>query len=250
MPRAAAAIAWILLLLAAAGPASGQDPGAVPDTLINAWCPVMTDREVDETSATVMHEGKPVRLCCKKCVAKFRAEPGKYLARLPQFGGREGEDAAPPAGREPAAPPPWTRRLGRFHPMVVHFPIALLLLAAMLEIAAVLRKRPAHGPAARPLVLAGAAGAVLAAVLGSLLSEEMTLTGTSADLLDRHSLTGWWTAGLAVAAAAAGEILRKRGGRALRAAYTLLLVAGAALVGFAGHAGGLLVFGSEWFAGG
>jgi YHS domain-containing protein len=37
--------------------------------------------EMDERVATV-HEGQTFEFCCKPCLAKFRKEPGKYVAKL------------------------------------------------------------------------------------------------------------------------------------------------------------------------
>ncbi len=31
---------------------------------------------------TLVHEGQQVKFCCKPCVKKFKANPGKYLATL------------------------------------------------------------------------------------------------------------------------------------------------------------------------
>lgn len=31
---------------------------------------------------TIVHEGQEVKFCCKPCVAKFKANPAKYLAKL------------------------------------------------------------------------------------------------------------------------------------------------------------------------
>ena len=33
----------------------------------------------------VEYQGKKVYFCCKDCVEKFKADPEKYLAKLPQF---------------------------------------------------------------------------------------------------------------------------------------------------------------------
>lgn len=56
--------------------------------------------------------------------------------------------------------------LGRLHPALVHFPIALFLAAALAEL--ILFARPASGlePTVRFLVYTGAAGGILAALLG------------------------------------------------------------------------------------
>src|SRR5262249_18287321 len=58
------------------------------------------------------------------------------------------------------------RRLGRFHVVLVHFPIALLIAAAAGEIWSVLRGRSTPAPAVHFCVVLGAASAVAAAGLG------------------------------------------------------------------------------------
>ena len=34
------------------------------------------------TPVTLVHEGQQVKFCCQPCVAKFKANPDKYLASL------------------------------------------------------------------------------------------------------------------------------------------------------------------------
>ena len=46
-------------------------------------CPVMGN-PIDK-NIFVEYQGKKVYFCCKDCVAKFQAEPEKYLSKLPQF---------------------------------------------------------------------------------------------------------------------------------------------------------------------
>ena len=86
---------------------------------------------------------------------------------------------------------------GRLHPLVVHLPIGILLLLALLELAGRWSRFPRLGEAQRTAVLAcGAAAAVMAAGLGWLLAERGDFSGT---LLDRHRLLGFLTAGGAIA---------------------------------------------------
>ncbi len=46
-------------------------------------CPVM-GKPIDK-QYFVEYEGKKVYFCCPACDAKFKADPEKYLAKLPQF---------------------------------------------------------------------------------------------------------------------------------------------------------------------
>lgn len=45
-------------------------------------CVVMPDHELGDDAVTLHHDGREVRLCCKGCIAKFRADPKTYLAKL------------------------------------------------------------------------------------------------------------------------------------------------------------------------
>ena len=46
-------------------------------------CPVMGG-DIDKNVFTT-YKGKKVYFCCKACIAKFEAEPEKYISKLPQF---------------------------------------------------------------------------------------------------------------------------------------------------------------------
>ncbi len=56
--------------------------------------------------------------------------------------------------------------LGAWHPAVIHFPIALLLTAALLEVAAVVRRQPAYAAGNKLLLGIAMAAAFIAALLG------------------------------------------------------------------------------------
>lgn len=56
--------------------------------------------------------------------------------------------------------------IGMWHPAAIHFPIALLLTVALLEILAVVRRRPVYAASGRILLAVGALGALVAAPMG------------------------------------------------------------------------------------
>jgi len=72
------------------------------------------------------------------------------------------------------ATPAWLQVLGRMHPLLLHFPIALLVVYALLVFVS---KTPAESPAdeslrADDLLLLGSFTATLSALMGLLLSKE------------------------------------------------------------------------------
>src|SRR5262249_48409543 len=127
--------------------------------------------------------------------------------------------------------------VGRFHPLLVHFPIALILAAAAAEIVAIHTGRASWRAIAVANVRAGAAMAAFTAVAGWGL----------ADAVEPSSLLTWhrWI-GLAGGTVAIGAALLSAGpeGTARRlVAYRAALFSAAALVAAAGHLGGTLVWG-------
>lgn len=128
--------------------------------------------------------------------------------------------------------------LGRLHVVVVHFPIALLLVAAALELVARARASADLERTAKLLLVLGALAAVAAVALGWLHAAQEPLGGGARELLERHRWIGNFAAGFACIAAAS---LNRR---TLRVTATLLA---AVLVGVAGHLGGQLVYGADYF---
>ncbi len=151
------------------------------------------------------------------------------------------------------------RFAGKFHPLIVHFPIALLLVAAGMEF---LRRRSARvgaSPGAGVCLRVGAAAAVVAAFLGWFDAFTAGHTGTDAGILWWHRWVGVVTAGVAVAAVAASLGVRGKdagmrarrdagNGRGAIALYRLGLVLSALLVGLSGHLGASLIYGPDYVA--
>jgi len=125
--------------------------------------------------------------------------------------------------------------LGRLHPVAAHFPIALLLMAFLAELALIARPTIGLEPTIRFLVAGGAIGAVVAALLGwfaagwrlSDRSETLGLHRWNGSAIALVGLLAWWF------------VTRGKNRGALR--LTLALLA-AALVA-QGFLGGEMVFG-------
>lgn len=96
----------------------------------------------------------------------------------------------------PAEDPFWLWQfLGRLHPMIVHFPIALLVFAAVLELFTLRKYNSKFRPGIQVLVLIGAISAVIAAIFGWLLADSDAIEG---ELLDLHQQVGIVTAVLSL----------------------------------------------------
>lgn len=125
--------------------------------------------------------------------------------------------------------------IGRLHPVAAHFPIALLLAAAIAELLLLVRPSTGLEVTTRFLVAGGAAGAVVAALLG--------WTAGGWRLADRSETLGLhrWngTAIAALAILATWLAFRSERRTALRAVLIILAVAIVAQ----GYLGGEMVFG-------
>jgi uncharacterized membrane protein len=122
---------------------------------------------------------------------------------------------------------------GRLHPLLVHLPIGILLLAFGLECYARWRRRQDLKPAIDLALAAGALSAVATAVTGWLLSQQ---GGYEETLLQRHQWLGFGTAALALLVWL---------GKAQRWYFPVFAVMVAALIA-AGHFGGSLTHGANY----
>ena len=242
-------LAAFALAAAASGTASAASVGddgatAAPVALpagANTMCPVLTDEPVDP-SIWVDYQGRRVYLCCQRCRKKFLEDPTPYLAAL---------EASPRAGGDaPAAPLSGGARLvrfaGRFHPSTVHFPIALIAVAALFEILGAARRDRTLTVAAVWLAALGASGAVAAAALGWSAAAFSTFPGDLAWILETHRWLGVGTAATAVLAATTGVLSLRRGG-GWPFLFRLLLLAATVLVLVTGFFGGTLIYGFDHY---
>ncbi|HCH64671.1 MAG TPA: hypothetical protein DFR83_17825 [Deltaproteobacteria bacterium] len=127
--------------------------------------------------------------------------------------------------------------LGRLHALVVHFPIALLLVAVALAVWA--RKKGQPLAFMRPLLGLGAISAIAAVATGLILADEQTFFGVTARQLSWHRNLGIATA--IVSSLAALAAFRRMG------VAVALTVVGALTVGAGAHFGGVLVHGDDHF---
>lgn len=161
----------------------------------------------------------------------------------------------------------WLDAIGRLHPVVLHFPLALGAAAALMEVLAWIRRRPAPSPSAFTLLWLAALAAPVAAASGWFLAAS---DGDDSTTLDWHRWTGIASSVGLLGAAIMATALRRSAARDVRAAsagvpsqalsttvtnaaspdrrlqsrvYRLGVIAVAALIGFCGHLGGEMKWG-------
>ena len=149
---------------------------------------------------------------------------------------KPGADSAPPRSPIDRMMPPHS-----FHPLVVHFPVALLLFGALLEAGGARFRRPDLRSAGFLNISAAALFSVFAVATGiaALLRQSMPLSGIPLF----HLCTGSTASIAMILVASRGIVENRRGsGRTSRVYWGLLAFAFLA-VACAGHLGSVLVFG-------
>jgi uncharacterized membrane protein len=142
----------------------------------------------------------------------------------------------PPDGNERAE---WAQFVGRFHPLAVHFPIALFLLVPILEFVGLNRRFTYLRPSAGFVLGLATFSATVAAILGWCLARS---GGYSGPLVTQHM----WGGISLTAVCWLCWILRARvSERRLALIYVVALVTGVVLVAWTGYRGGQLSQGKD-----
>ncbi len=135
--------------------------------------------------------------------------------------------------------------IGRFHPVLVHFPIALLTVGAGLRAWSALRPGEAaegHARAGSTLMVLGVLGGVIACVAGFAYAADGQFRGDALAAVEQHR-------NAAIIATALGLVAvivdRVKAGPAPTA--TVIALVAAAAVGYAGHLGGVSVYGADHY---
>lgn len=136
---------------------------------------------------------------------------------------------------------------GRLHPVLLHFPLALLVLGAVLELVRCFRESAFLARAVVGLFAVGAVTALLAASSGWLLAAHEHIRSDQRSTLELHRWLGVATAAWTILAWLITQIWSdatspgRVWGRRLVAVATLILISAA------GHFGASLVWGNDWF---
>ncbi len=154
--------------------------------------------------------------------------------------------AEPPAVAvvEPSAAERLLRLMGKFHLLLLHFPIALVVAAGAGEVWSIFRRRQLPSESVRFCLWLGAAAAIPAGVFGWLHAAAGNGMGSPQLLMAHRWLGTTAVVWLAITAVCAERDARLR----VRSWHVrLLLAAGVILTGLTAHFGGLLAQGSDFF---
>ena len=138
----------------------------------------------------------------------------------------------------------WLNLLGRLHPLMVHFPLALVIVAALVELWRAMRRHDGPAPFAVTSVWFAAVGGVGAACSGWA-NAAFDGDSTSVDLFI-HRWGGVAVAALLVALAVTGTAASRAGHIGWSGLWRMGLVLCAGIVAAVGHFGGNLVHGEGY----
>lgn len=133
--------------------------------------------------------------------------------------------------------------LGRLHPLVVHFPIGLLVIALVLECFTLNKKNQELRSAINLLLLFGTLGAIAAVIFGLLLRTQDEYSGSAIVI---HQWSGIATALFAAATVMLHRLVIARGKEQLVKTYRAILVFTVLSVTIAGHYGASLTHGADF----
>jgi len=155
--------------------------------------------------------------------------------------------AATLAHEAAGAPQSWQDWLGRLHPGLVHFPLALIVFAAVAEVCCIVTRDGRYADIARFLVNMGAWLSIPAAATGFLRAGTISMDAVQHQLFAIHRMAGIATPVLAFLCAGLAEGVRRSGQIWELMLYRVVLVLAALSVAVAGYYGGEIVFGAGFF---
>lgn len=143
--------------------------------------------------------------------------------------------------------------IGKLHLLVLHFPLALIIVAALADTLWLWLRKPIFREAGYFCILLGAAAAIPAMATGMMLldlrEQAHDLSVDEASLGETHESLGIITTSFAVLAAGVRVWQRNRLSGMWGWVYGLLIAGSLVLVSLTGHYGGLLAFGRDYLSG-
>jgi uncharacterized membrane protein len=139
--------------------------------------------------------------------------------------------------------------IGKFHVLLVHFPIALGLAAAVADLLWVVTRRMLFRQAAVYCLAGTFMAAPFVVITGYLHLGALHPAPDVADVAEDHEHAGFATLGIVIGATAARVVWRRTQNKWVLRLYGVLMAALVVSVSIAGHLGGLLAFGVDYLQG-
>lgn len=250
----------------------------------NEYCPVTTTEKADP-NIYVDYKGQRIHFCCQKCKRDFLDNPDAYLGNLQLSGSDSALDTLTPASQDASINGPGSSVsrvgdadevaadhqhesspesdhdhatdhgeragvlsfLGKFHPVVVHFPIALVITALIFVGSRLVLGREVFDQMAVIVMYWAAFFAVVAALLGLARGSGASFPSFLQEYFEWHRLVGLISTGLTVLTALAGYYWRRAGTPRSRRLFRSLLVLNVIAIGVTGHLGATLVYGPNYY---
>jgi uncharacterized membrane protein/YHS domain-containing protein len=220
-------------------------------------CPVMEGNPIDQ-SLFVDHDGQRIYFCCKMCVGLFKESPEKYLPNLAvdmtadhhsDESISDSHDHSSDHQENHSSSSRLITFAGKFHPVAVHIPIGLILMAALAELIFLcFGSRPLFRSAARFNINLAVLGAVAAIILGLAAASGTSYPAEYTEVLLRHKAMAFMTLAASILALFFLETGTRKDRPVLIAGYRVSLLIAAVLVALTGHLGGMLVYGLNHFS--
>ena len=137
------------------------------------------------------------------------------------------------------------RFFGRFHPLILHFPVACLCFVALFEILGITKPFKNLKSLVGPMLVLAAVSACITVLFGLLLGMNEGHSGT---LIDRHRTRGIGVAIFSCISAAAYFTAKHTKSRSAWTGYSASFVTAIGLMGLTAHDGGSLVHGPTYLA--
>jgi uncharacterized membrane protein len=133
--------------------------------------------------------------------------------------------------------------MSNIHPLIVHFPIALLIVVFALDFLGAISRKQTLITAANILSIFAALGAVAAVATGLIAEESVWHTDQAHELIEQHETVGFIVLGAALISLIFRPAVRKKKSKSsLLWVAVIISLAAAVLVGYEGYLGGEIVF--------
>ena len=139
-------------------------------------------------------------------------------------------------------------KFGNLHLLVLHFPIALILSAALADLAWRVTGREFFRAAGFYCIFLAALGSIPTAITGDALLDGMSPEGLQAKIATFHMIGGITTACLAGLAALLRIVRRNKLEKAWGWVYAVVIVLAVLAVSLTAHLGGILAWNSDYLS--